>query len=237
MNRKLLRKYLVLFLATTTFISQSISLTKAEEIIPTITTEISKEIVNVENLKFDGTEAISVENSKYIQGKSSDIMSLDKGTVTVRYRLEEVDSPISSLFSISIPTSEQSYASVYIKPKEEKIGIEFKNLPNSKTVEFKLPNYVDINNKNWHTISYIFTGSKINFYIDCQKIGETIFSGMYSDLSWKGDYPTLTIGGLQRKYVSQNKIESFLWPLKGTVDLLEITDKVSSEEDIKKYMM
>ena len=100
MNRKLLRKYLVLFLATTTFISQSISLTKAEEIIPTITTEISKEIVNVENLKFDGTEAISVENSKYIQGKSSDIMSLDKGTVTVRYRLEEVDSPISSLFSI-----------------------------------------------------------------------------------------------------------------------------------------
>ena len=120
MNRKLLRKYLVLFLATTTFISQSISLTKAEEIIPTITTEISKEIVNVENLKFDGTEAISVENSKYIQGKSSDIMSLDKGTVTVRYRLEEVDSPISSLFSISIPTSEQSYASVYIKPKEEK---------------------------------------------------------------------------------------------------------------------
>ena len=234
MNRKLLRKYLVLFLATTTFISQSISLTKAEEIIPTITTEISKEIVNVENLKFDGTEAISVENSKYIQGKSSDIMSLDKGTVTVRYRLEEVDSPISSLFSISIPTSEQSYASVYIKPKEEKIGIEFKNLPNSKTVEFKLPNYVDINNKNWHTISYIFTGSKINFYIDCQKIGETNFSGMYSDLSWKGDYPTLTIGGLQRKYVSQNKIESFLWPLKGTVDLLEITDKVSSEEDIKK---
>ena len=36
MNRKLLRKYLVLFLATTTFISQSISLTKAEEIIPTM---------------------------------------------------------------------------------------------------------------------------------------------------------------------------------------------------------
>lgn len=234
MNRKLLRKYLVSFLATTTFISQSVSITKAEDIIPTITTEMSKEILNIENMKFDGTETISVENSKYIQGKRSDIMSLDKGTVTVRYRLEEVDSIIASLFSVSIPTSEQSYASVYIKPKEEKIGIEFKNLPNSKTAEFKLSNDVDINNKNWHTISYVFTGSKIIFYLDGQKIGETNFNGMYSDLSWKEDSSTLTIGGLQRKYVSKNKIESFLWSLKGTVDLLEVTDKVSSEEDIKK---
>ena len=58
MNRKLLRKYLVLFLATTTFISQSISLTKAEEIIPTITTEISKEIVNVENLNLMGLKLL-----------------------------------------------------------------------------------------------------------------------------------------------------------------------------------
>lgn len=232
MNKKRLKKYLGSFLVASMILSQGVNITYADGISAGVTAAaaVSNGILYAENMKFDGTEDVVIKNSKSLQEKISNIMALDKGTITVRYKLNNIDSVIESLFAVSLPTSEQSYASVYLKPSTNKIGVEFKNTPNNKTAEFNL----NLDNTKWHTISCVFNGSKIIIYSDSKKVGEADFTGMFSNLSWKDTASTITIGGLQRTYVSEGKTEKFLWPFKGTIDSVDVTDKVYTDDDIKK---
>ena len=230
MNKKLLRKYLVSFLSASMLLSQGVNIVNAKEGVAVSATEASTSVLHSENMEFDGTEVVASKNSESIQEKISSLTVLDKGTITIRYKLKNTDSVIESLFALSLPTSEQSYASVYLKPKTKKVGVEFKNLPNNKTAEFDLA----VDNTNWHTISCVFTGNKIIFYSDSKIVGEADFNGMFSDLSWKDTASKVTIGGLHRKYVSGTRTDTFLWPFSGTIDIVDVTNKVSSEDDIKK---
>ncbi|WP_250851945.1 LamG domain-containing protein [Streptococcus equi] len=160
-------------------------------------------LVDLGNAILDATAEKAAVTDDEALGKLDDVMNLTQGTVTIRYRLDTADTTVRSssplaLLSISNQASANEYASFFIEPKKNKIGLEFKGaeVPIVKVGSgFNL-----LTNSDWQTISYVFTGSRLKIYLNGDLYGEADFAGLYEAITWKASADTLTIGGLKRTY-------------------------------------
>lgn len=184
-----------------------------------------------ENLSFDGSNEVIEKNSETVQNKQTDLLQMDSGTVTFRYRLANDDqlvrnSSAIALLSISNENATDEYASFFIDTKSNKIGLEFKGKPVIRMGS----GFNYLSNTDWQTISYVFNGSTVTVYLNGEKYGEAAFDGMLSDLSWKDKATTLTLGGLKRQYGGS---KTYQWDFKGVIDECSVSSSVFDQTQIK----
>ncbi|HEK9988233.1 TPA: family 16 glycosylhydrolase [Streptococcus equi subsp. zooepidemicus] len=191
-------------------------------------------LVDLGNAILDATAEKAAVTDDEALSKLDDVMNLTQGTVTIRYRLDTADTTVRSaaplaLLSISNQASANEYASFFIEPKNNKIGLEFKGaeVPIVKVGSgFNL-----LTNSDWQTISYVFTGSRLKIYLNGDLYGEADFAGFMKQLPWKASADTVTVGGLSRSYDGES---AFHWGLKGLVDQVLIDTDVYDLTDIAK---
>lgn len=190
----------------------------------------NKTILETGDLQFDGTQAVAKENSAALQDKIAEIMHLGQGTFTFRYHLDPDDtivrnSQVLALLSLSVKGTSNEYATFYLDTKNNRVGLEFKGKP---IVKFAIA-ASGLNNSDWHTLSYVFTGQKVKLYMDGNQIGATDFSGALSDLDFADRVDTLTLGAMLRKY---NGVPAFQWGLKGEFDQVLVSDQPADADMI-----
>ncbi|WP_373193630.1 family 16 glycosylhydrolase [Enterococcus sp. RIT-PI-f] len=194
--------------------------------------EEKKVFIKEENITLDGSKEMAINESEELQKNIEKIMNMKSGTLTFNYRFDNEDSTvrsnIMSFLSISNKDTGLEYASFYIKPKTNKIGVEFRGA--NKAIEvgsgFNL-----ISNSDWQTVSYVFDGSEMTVYLNGEVFGSAKFSDLFSDIPWKDKANTVLLGGVRRLF---NTPDSFLWNFKGLMSSVIIDENVLSEQDVKK---
>lgn len=186
----------------------------------------------IENKLFDGTKEVAKNNSKDFQSLIPSIMGMEFGTITFRYRLNTKDSIVRSskpisLLSISNKNAEKEYATFFIDTKNNQIGIEFKDKPIVKVGS----GFNFLSNSDWQTISYVFKGTTLKVYLNGELYGESNFSGLFKDLSWKDRANSLTVGGLERQYEGKSE---FQWAFEGCIDQVLIDKTVLDSSTISE---
>lgn len=185
-------------------------------------------VVQNENMIFDGTQDGAESNSRNLDSISN-LFNLNKGSLTVRFKLDEKilerTEKLVSLLSISNKEAEQEYAAFYINPQEGKAGIEIKGKVN------KALGGVNIKDTRWHTITYLFDGQNMAIYCDSQKIGTVEMSGLFDDVKWLERADSILIGGTERKYDGK---DAFMWSMIGEIDQIHLSKEVLSSADINE---
>lgn len=186
----------------------------------------SQDVFKVESLSLDGTKEKVVDLSSEVQTFSS----YNEGSVHVRFRLNNTspsaDAGLMSLFSMSNSNVENTYMVFYVNPVSGKVGYELRN--NSTTIN-SVSGSAEVKDKNWHTISYVFslTSGKQQIYLDGELIQESNKPNFLSSVT---DQPnTVRIGNLSRLNKGDHT-----WVFQGDIDFLEISGIPSDEEEVKE---
>ncbi|MBS6503201.1 MAG: exo-alpha-sialidase [Clostridium sp.] len=188
------------------------------------TIDYSDKLLDKTNMIFDNTLKTAISNSEGIQDKLELIKKMSKGSFTFRYRLneEQINSEIVGLMSMSVHNEASGYGAFFFRPTTGKFGIEVKG---KSLVEVQAP-VNTVNNTQWHTVTYVFTGNEMNVYLDGENLGSVAFQGLFSDnTSWVPRATKLTVGGLYRS-------ESLQWGLSGYIEKIEVGSDVLTAEQV-----
>ncbi len=194
--------------------------------------EPTKEILKLENSQLDGTAATALKASEALQETLPDLLSMDSGTISFRYRLDTDDALVRtgqmiSLLTLSNKDAANEYATFFISPANNKIGVEFRG----KTAAVSVGSGFNfISNPDWQTISYTFDGEKMSVYMNGELVGSGVMSGLFSDIGWKANANTVTLGGAERFF---NGAESLHWAFKGKIDTVNVDTAVLAAEEVK----
>lgn len=180
----------------------------------------------------------NISDQKYESNSSSilsSLKSLDKGSITVRYRSSSETNGLMSLFSISDSTNAGKYLNFYISPKDNSIGVEVLGTT-SGTGAFALNDShltskgVSLKNTNWHTVTVTKTDSaasnRYTFYIDGKMIN--FYSSKVGFTNNVNTADTISIGHVKRL----NNVNNM--PFIGAIDYAKVLDRVLSESEIQE---
>ena len=180
----------------------------------------------------------NVSDEKYESNSSSiltSLKSLDKGSITVRYRSSLESNGLMSLFSLSDSTNSGKYLNFYVNPKENSIGVEVLGTSTGEG-NFVLKDShltskgVTLKNTNWHTVTVIKTDSTSNnrytFYIDGKMID--FYSSKVGFTNNINTADTISIGHIKR-FNNENNM-----PFIGAMDYVKVLDRVLSESEIQE---
>ena len=193
-----------------------------------------KSIMLAKDLNLNGTQESSIKASENLQSSYNDILNLEKGTFTFKYKLDEskLNSTIVSLMTISDKDAFRSYASFYIKPSTNRIGIEIANryVANQNVDVYVQNNSKPINNTDLQNISYVFDGTNMTVYLNGELFGTANLSGFLNDVSWKAEADNVTIGANPR---TNNGSLQYQWPFSGVMNEVRVQEEVLSAEEVK----
>lgn len=151
--------------------------------------------------------------------------TLEKGTITVRYR-SNGSQGLGALFSLSSTAAgeKDTYAVAYVNPAQGKVGVEVRST-NPATNYNQVNVIADIQDDAWHTVTYVFGASKFQIYVDGKLMKEEAKSGFFSKISKAS---SVKVGALDRTTGLNN------WLFKGDIDLINVSGEVMSEAEILK---
>ncbi len=119
-------------------------------------------LFSVDNLYF-GDHYASMSDEMMVAA----LKTLDHGSISIRYRVEDASSSKMSLVSFSNSNSDNEHMSIYVNPKDNQVGIEING------TDLPIPN-AKVNDTKWHTLTMTKTNATANnrytFYVDGQKI-------------------------------------------------------------------
>lgn len=173
------------------------------------------------HMDFDGTNEALVFADEAVDT----LKAMDKGTLSIVYKLDEsaYGSTIVGLLSLSHKEGTNDYGTLYLKPKDDKIGIEVRG---GSSKEFPLPEGSTLKDGKWHTVTYVYTGTENIVYFDGAQIGAADFNGLFSNASWAAQANAVTIGGMRRTGSNNT------WPFNGSINRLEIYTEPASAEQV-----
>ena len=180
----------------------------------------------------------NVLDTKYESILESDITnlkSLEKGSITVRYRADSSNNGLMTLFSFSDDTNIGKYLTFYVNPNSNSIGVEV-NGTTSGSGNYVLNNShltakgVSIKDTNWHTVTVTKTDStasnRYTFYIDGKVVD--FYSSKSGFLNNVNTATTVNVGHIRRLNNTNNM------PFTGAIDYIKVMDKVLVEDEIKE---
>lgn len=146
---------------------------------------------------------------------TSAIAQLKEGSISTRFRVEDANAELMSLFSFS-DQENNNYISLYVNPKENKIGLDAPMIDGLKGKEIDLTNHhVSVKNTYWHTLTITKDASAIKFYLDGAYIDQFtngVTAGFFNLLP-TGD--SLGIGCIHQK-------EGNTMPFVGAIDYVKV---------------
>lgn len=150
--------------------------------------------------------------------------ALETGTISVRYR-STASQGLSALFSLSSTKSgeENTYAVAYVNPAGGKVGVEVRST-NPATNYNQVNVGADIQDQEWHTVTYVFGASVFQIYVDGKKAAEESKNGFFSKIS---NANSVKVGALDRAGKGENQ-----WLFSGDIDQVAVYDKALGEEEI-----
>lgn len=201
---------------------------------PIYVDQVETVIAEADNIELDGTRDKAIDASTDLQDKIQEVMSMGKGTITFRYSLNEDErivrtNSLMHFMTIGNKDAQLEYASFYLRTKDNKIGVEVRNKNGQRDYLRQVGSGFNlISNADWHTVSYVFDGNFMQVYLDGDLYGETDFSGLLSDASWKNSVNNITLGGWIRGDQWQSG------GFEGAMDKVIIDNNVLSKSEILK---
>ena len=161
----------------------------------------------------------------------SGVTDLSNGTVNIRYRMNEADSGLTGLYSLSdrsTGTTDATYAAFYVN--NNTVGLELRQA-NAHLNSFSASTYangeaISINDTYWHTLTWVFGEADTKLYVDGKLAASSEKTEFFSSLS---GLDTMTLGGGIRDSVSGN------WYHACAVDEVSVYSEIFTEETVKQY--
>lgn len=183
-------------------------------------------VYEVDGITLDGTKEGVIDLSTQVDK----LVQLRQGTIHARFRINDLnpskDTGLMTLFSLSNSKVENTYVSFYVNPISKKVGYELKN--NGVSIN-SVTGSADLNNHDWHTVSYVFQEdpSLQMIYFDGELVQTSTKGSFLSSLTDGID--TGRIGNLSRAGKGDHT-----WAMNGDIDFLNVFSNIYQEEEIKE---
>lgn len=178
-------------------------------------------------------EEITVKNG-VSDGKAfsqDTIATLDlmrRGSITIRYKLDEKSLDAAgrmALFGVSDGTS-NGYSAFYVTPSTGAVGYTIRNRVGNTGTVINADEVIreDIKNQNWHTVTYVFSATGTECYLD----GNRIFAN--TDVGFLRNTRNITNAQIGSVYRGAGDANAF--PFGGEINFMQVTYDVLNADEV-----